>query len=139
VQHETPVDVQVRPSENLEQKYIVADADNRTAYVALQEANAIAVLDIEAATFTDVWPFGFKDHLDVSDRDGQILIENWPVFAMTSSRHAARLVARIPPARSQHGAGCRSGQARALSRIWRAPGPQVEDSGAPHSRCRADV
>ena len=74
--------MQVRPSENLEQKYIVADADNRTAYVALKEANAIAVLDIEAATFTDVWPFGFKDHLlpgnelDVSDRDCRILIEN---------------------------------------------------------------
>ena len=76
------------PSQNLEPEYIVADADNRTAYVVLQEANAIAVLNIEAATFTDVWPFGFKDHLlpgnelDVSDRDGQILIENWPVFGM---------------------------------------------------------
>jgi hypothetical protein len=76
------------PSENLEPEYIVADADNRTAYVVLQEANATAVLDIDAAAFTDVWPFGFKDHLlpgnelDVSDRDGQILIDNWPVRGM---------------------------------------------------------
>lgn len=75
-------------SENLEPEYIIADADNRTAYVVLQEANATAVLDINDAAFTDVWPFGFKDHLlpgnelDVSDRDGRILIENWPVFGM---------------------------------------------------------
>jgi hypothetical protein len=51
-------------------------------------ANAMAVLDIGSATFTDIWPFGFKDHLlpgnelDVSDRDGEIRIANWPVYGM---------------------------------------------------------
>jgi hypothetical protein len=76
-----------RISENLEPEYIVAD-DNRTAYVMLQEANAVAVLDVRTATFTDMWPLGFKDHtlpgneLDVSDQDGRIRIENWPVLGM---------------------------------------------------------
>lgn len=76
------------PSENLEPEYIVADRDNRTAYVVLQENNAVAVLDIDAAAFTEVWPFGFKDHLlpgnelDVSNRDDAINIQNWPVRGM---------------------------------------------------------
>ncbi len=77
-----------RIARNLEPEYIVADADSRTAYVMLQEANAFAVLDVATARFTDIVPLGFKDHLlpgnelDVSDRDDEIRIENWPVFGM---------------------------------------------------------
>lgn len=76
------------PSKNLEPEYIVADDDNRTAYVVLQENNAVAVLDLDVAEFADVWPFGFKDHLlpsnelDASNRDRGIRIESWPVFGM---------------------------------------------------------
>jgi hypothetical protein len=83
----TPTYVSSVPSrsENLEPESIVADADNRTAYVVLQETNAMTVRDIDAAAFTGAWPFGFQNHLlpgnelDVSDRDGQILNANWPV------------------------------------------------------------
>lgn len=77
-----------RIARNLEPDYIVADSDSRTAYVMLQEANAFAVLDVVDARFTDIVPLGFKDHLlhgnelDVSDRDGAIRIENWPVFGI---------------------------------------------------------
>lgn len=77
-----------RIARNLEPEYIVADADNRTAYIMLQEANAFAILDIATAQVTDIVPLGFKDHLepgnelDVSDRDDGIRIENWPVFGM---------------------------------------------------------
>ncbi|MFO7960631.1 MAG: choice-of-anchor I family protein [Nitriliruptoraceae bacterium] len=83
-----PEDESLLPSTNLEPEYIVPDADNRTAYVVLQENNATAVLDIDAAAFSDVWPFGFKDHLlpgnelDVSNRDEAISIESWPVRGM---------------------------------------------------------
>lgn len=76
-----------RISENLEPEYVAAE-DSRTAYVVLQEANAMAVLDIRSGQFSDIWPFGFKDHLvagnelDVSDDDDAIRIENWPVFGM---------------------------------------------------------
>ncbi|MEE6287006.1 choice-of-anchor I family protein [Georgenia sp. MJ173] len=62
-------------SRNLEPEYIAIDGDDRTAYAALQEANAVAVVDLESATVTDIWPLGFKDHsvegngLDASDRD----------------------------------------------------------------------
>lgn len=75
-------------AQNLEPEYITVAGDGRTAWVALQEANAIAILDIDAAEFTAIKPLGFKDHmapgneLDVSDRDGAIRIGNWPVKGM---------------------------------------------------------
>lgn len=56
--------------------------------MTLQENNAIAVLDLQTLAFTRILPLGHKDHslpgnaLDPSDRDGGILIANWPVFGM---------------------------------------------------------
>lgn len=75
-------------AQNLEPEYITVSRDGRTAWVALQEANAVAILDVEAGRFTAIKPLGFKDHmaagnaLDVSDRDGAIRIGNWPVRGM---------------------------------------------------------
>lgn len=58
-------------SRNLEPEYVTISGT--TAYVALQEANAVAVVDIAAAEVTDILPLGFQDHgvvpLDPSDRD----------------------------------------------------------------------
>lgn len=60
-------------SRNLEPEYVTVDGD--VAYVSLQEANALAVVDLASATVTDVHALGFKDHgadgagLDASDRD----------------------------------------------------------------------
>ncbi|MDZ8170479.1 choice-of-anchor I family protein, partial [Microbacterium xanthum] len=60
-------------SRNLEPEYIAIDGD--VAYAALQENNAIAVVDLASATVQDIWALGFKDHsvagngLDASDRD----------------------------------------------------------------------
>lgn len=62
-----------RVSRNLEPEYIAVSGG--TAYAALQEANAVAVVDLATATVTDVWPLGAKDYatttLDASDRDPQ--------------------------------------------------------------------
>ncbi|MEB3883574.1 choice-of-anchor I family protein [Lyngbya sp. CCY1209] len=61
-------------AEDLEPEYIAVTADGSTAYVTLQENNAIAAVDLEALEVTDIFPLGFKDHgaigLDFSDRDG---------------------------------------------------------------------
>lgn len=60
-------------SRNLEPEYITTDGS--TAYVTLQEANAIAVVNLKNAKVDDVWALGVKDHsvaglgLDPSDRD----------------------------------------------------------------------
>ncbi len=50
------------PSVDLEPEYISVSADSRYAYVTLQEANAIATLDIQSKTFTSIKGLGFKDH-----------------------------------------------------------------------------
>jgi len=63
-------------AQDLEPEYIAVDPNDPTrAYVTLQEANAIGVLDIPTATFTDILPLGFKDHslagneISVNDQD----------------------------------------------------------------------
>jgi DNA-binding beta-propeller fold protein YncE len=73
-------------AQDLEPEYVTLKG--RTAWVTLQEANAVAVLDVPTATITGIVPLGVKDHsiagngLDPSDRDGANLIGNWPVFGM---------------------------------------------------------
>lgn len=62
------------PSTDLEPEYFAVSADGTKAMVTLQEANAVAVLDIATATFTDIKPLGKKNFAlgahDFSDRDG---------------------------------------------------------------------
>lgn len=48
------------PSTDFEPEYIAVSG--KTAYVSLQEANAIAVLDLTAGAFTGVYPLGFQDY-----------------------------------------------------------------------------
>ncbi|BDC52805.1 alkaline phosphatase [Bryobacterales bacterium F-183] len=75
-------------AQDLEPEYIAVSPDSKTAYVTLQENNALGVLDIASGKFTAVVALGFKDHnlpgngIDASDRDNAINIQNWPVFGM---------------------------------------------------------
>lgn len=75
-------------AQDLEPEYITVSKDSKTAWVALQENNAIAVLDIASGQFTELRGLGFKDHslpgneLDASNQDGTINITNWPVLGM---------------------------------------------------------
>ena len=68
-------------AQNLEPEYIAVSGGK--AYVTLQENNAIAVVDIAAATVEDVWPLGYTDRrevpMDFSDKDGKIDIRTAPV------------------------------------------------------------
>jgi len=63
-------------AEDLEPEWITVTADGLTAYVSLQEANAVAELDLTVPAVTRIIPLGFKDlglarnALDTSDRDG---------------------------------------------------------------------
>lgn len=65
-------------AQDLEPEYITVSADSKTAWVTLQENNAIAVVDIASKTVTSIKPLGFKDHnvagmgMDVSDEDSGI-------------------------------------------------------------------
>ncbi len=70
-------------AQDLEPEYIAISADNLTAYVTLQENNALAVVNIASATVTDIYPLGYKDlsdidnQLDVSDRNDAIFFAAW--------------------------------------------------------------
>ena len=67
-------------SRNLEPEYI--SVVGNTAYVALQEANAVAVVQIPSAQVTGILPLGYKDHgvvpLDPSDRDSTFELRTYP-------------------------------------------------------------
>ncbi|MFM7363828.1 MAG: choice-of-anchor I family protein [Cuspidothrix sp.] len=83
-------------AQDVEPEYIAISPDGKTAFITLQENNALAVLDIPTATITKIIPLGYKNHnlsgngLDASDRDvngtsaggGKINIKNWPIFGM---------------------------------------------------------
>ena len=63
-----------KPSTDFEPEYFAISADSTKALVTLQEANAVATLDLATATFTSVVPLGKKNfstgRYDFSDRDG---------------------------------------------------------------------
>jgi DNA-binding beta-propeller fold protein YncE len=75
-------------AQDLEPEYITVSEDSTFAWVALQENNALAKLDIRSGRFVSLRGLGFKDHslagneLDASDRDNGINIRNWPVLGM---------------------------------------------------------
>ena len=60
-------------AQDLEPEYITVSQDSRTAYVSLQENNALAIIDIKNADVEKIVPFGFKDYgqspIDASDKD----------------------------------------------------------------------
>ena len=62
-------------AQDLEPEYIAVSQDGKTAWVSLQENNAIAVLDLVKDKFVNIFPMGSKDYglpenaLDGSDRD----------------------------------------------------------------------
>ena len=62
-------------AQDFEPEYITVSADSKTAYVALQENNALAIIDLDTETITAIKGLGFKDHslaanaLDPSNRD----------------------------------------------------------------------
>jgi DNA-binding beta-propeller fold protein YncE len=63
-------------AQDLEPEYIAISPDGMTAYVTLQENNALAVVNIATAQVTGLKSFGLKDYslagfgLDASDEDG---------------------------------------------------------------------
>jgi hypothetical protein len=72
-------------AQDIEPEYITLSNDSKTAWVTLQENNAIAIIDVPSATVKQLVGLGTKDHnlpgngLDASDRDSKINIRPWPV------------------------------------------------------------
>lgn len=72
--------------QDLEPEYIAVAPDSQTAYVSLQENNAIAVVNVPAAQVEGIYPLGLKDwqakgwKLDASNKDGGANLRSWPVL-----------------------------------------------------------
>lgn len=75
-------------AQDLEPEYIAVSKDSRTAWVTLQENNAIAKITIPTASVDTILPLGTKDGrnpvnaFDASDKDGQVHLHTWPVHSM---------------------------------------------------------
>lgn len=78
-------------AQDLEPEYIAVADDSSTAWVSLQENNALAVVDLNEGKITDLLPLGYKDlslrsnALDASNKDEQINIAHWeniPLYGM---------------------------------------------------------
>ncbi|MFG0254960.1 MAG: choice-of-anchor I family protein, partial [Rhodopirellula sp. JB053] len=75
-------------SRDLEPEYATVSPDGTRAFVSLQEANSVAVVDLTVPEIIEIQPLGVKDHsqpgngLDPSDRDDSIVIAPHPVFGL---------------------------------------------------------
>ncbi len=71
---------------DIEPEYITVADDSKTAWVTLQENNAIAEINLTAGTIARIMPLGFKDYhaagnmIDVSDRDNAVNFTSWKVL-----------------------------------------------------------
>ena len=73
-------------SQDFEPEYVAISSDSTTAYVALQENNAVAVIDLVAGAVDTLLPLGFKDWsgllMDASNRDDGANLASWPVHGI---------------------------------------------------------
>ena len=73
---------------DIEPEYITISEDSKTAWVTLQENNAIAKINIATKTITNIFPLGFKDYslagneIDPSDLDGGYKPAKWNIKGM---------------------------------------------------------
>jgi hypothetical protein len=69
-----------------EPEYVAFDASGKTAYVTLQENNAVAVIDVEKAKVAGIVGLGVKNvsrtSHDMSNKDNAINMKRWPVLMM---------------------------------------------------------
>jgi hypothetical protein len=75
-------------AQDFEPEYVAVSADSATAYVVLQENNAVVTIDIASASITAITALGAKDFsvegngIDASGDDSAINITNYPIFGL---------------------------------------------------------
>lgn len=75
-------------AQDIEPEYVAISHDSKTAWVTLQENNAIARVNLINKAIEKILPLGFKDHstpanaFDPSDRNSGVIFGSWPVWGM---------------------------------------------------------
>lgn len=75
-------------AQDLEPEYIAVNDDGSKAFVAFQENNAIAEINLQTKAVNKIWALGFKDHsipgneLDGNNKDDQVAITSQPAFGI---------------------------------------------------------
>lgn len=75
-------------AQDLEPEYITVSKNSKYAWVALQENNALAIIDIRKGKVKQLVGLGFKNHslsgngLDASNETTDIEIDTWPIKGM---------------------------------------------------------
>lgn len=76
--------------QDTEPEYVAIASDCRTAWVTLQENNAVAKIDLNSKKIEKIFVLGYQDHnlpnnaFDPSDRNGGVVFGNYPVKGMYS-------------------------------------------------------
>lgn len=73
------------PSTDFEPEYIAVSSNGKTAYVALQEANSIAVLNLKSGKFTNVYSLGLQNYNETEIdllKNGEINLANYDVYGI---------------------------------------------------------
>ncbi len=90
-------------AKDMEPEYVTISPDSKTAWVTLQENNAIAKINIETKTIINIFPLGFKNYnldtykMDLSDRDNVISFNNkWNVRGMFQPDAIAVIPSDVP-------------------------------------------
>jgi hypothetical protein len=104
-------DGEVRLSRDLEPEYVAVTPDGSSAWVTLQENDAVAKLDIGSASFVDIFPLGVKDFSRGQPRLARVSLAAPSVVAGSGQQvEAERVEARsnvaglcFEPAESQDG------------------------------------
>ena len=74
-------------AQDFEPEYITVSADNKTAWVTLQENNALAKIDLTTAKVINILPLGYKDH-GLSD-NGHVVVQNGVEIKLGNSMDSA--------------------------------------------------
>jgi len=72
-------------AQDFEPEYVAVSGDSRTAYVTLQENNAIAVVDIAKGIVKKLLPLGYKDYRALPQTNATFEWTNLPVVGRTAA------------------------------------------------------
>jgi predicted extracellular nuclease/2',3'-cyclic-nucleotide 2'-phosphodiesterase (5'-nucleotidase family) len=126
-------------AQDLEPEYITVSADSKTAWVTLQENNAIAVVDVATAKVTNLLPLGLKDHSKGLPTLKTYEFKDLPVLGTTATANPTNPTQTTPGQEIRLGGFsglvfegvAANGNLKFITHTDRGPNGEAGDSGRP--------